>query len=138
MRMVVSGFATHMMRVMPPNLTARVAACVDNAVRDMLQSRLGVRPADGLAFRQCLLPISEGGIGLPHASAVAPLAFVAGAAQAPLAFVAGAAQAAPLIAACGTQRIPRPLASGWFDHALATSYSSLSMLAATDPTPLTG
>jgi hypothetical protein len=114
LRLVVSGFATHMLRTMTPSTTARVAERVDDAVRAALETRFGVSPANGFAYDQCLLPISSGGLGLPHASATAPIAFIA-----------GMAQAAPVALTC-----PPLLESGHFDEALAAAFDSEPMLLA--------
>ena len=80
-RLVVAGYATHMFRIMPPALTDLVAERVDGIVTTILADRLGVAPAHGFAFQQCLQPIRLGGIGLPRATTSAPQAFVSGCAQ---------------------------------------------------------
>ncbi len=88
LRYLLNGAAMHMLRAVPPHLSQRLAIMVDNFAQRFVVQRVltqhvaeRFRRASERAVQQARLPCSAGGLGLPRAAEVAPIAFYAGLAQ---------------------------------------------------------
>lgn len=89
LRYVLNGAAMHILRTVPPRLSARLAEQIDRWGARLVEQRIitsEIADADPAAteraLRQAALPCSGGGLGLARAVDVAPIAFYAGLAQA--------------------------------------------------------
>lgn len=80
MRMVLAPSVVHILRTSPPDETEAVCAHVDRTISETIAARFGF-PADAVPA-QCFLRMRDGGLGLPKAARVAPLAFWSSFAQA--------------------------------------------------------
>ena len=65
----------HVLRMLPPCLTAAFGASHNEAVLSSLSDLLGAAPLPGTAARLAQLPFHEGGLGLRSAVSLAPSAF---------------------------------------------------------------